>query len=115
MICCLLKDHIKLTNQSVRLRIRILFLRKCISLGLIPPQFDMSKRYDNVCLYYNNSKKHLRLLYMDHVKTVLRLELGNTYRHLRNMSNKIYKNYNQIMNVLLSFITGRFFCLSREE
>jgi len=115
MTCSLLQEFIKLTDQSVTIRIRIRFLKKCISFGLIPPHLDVSKRYENCCLYQDSSKKHLRLLFLNHVKAVLRLELSDAYRQLLNIRNKVYKLYNRIINMLPSYITKVFFDLQEKN
>jgi len=70
MTCGLLKEFIKLTDQSIMIRIRIRFLKKCISFGLLPPHLDVRKRYENCGLYQNSSKKLLRSLVLNHVKAV---------------------------------------------
>jgi len=107
--CNLLKEFIKLTDQSIMLRIRIKFLNRCKGLKLIPPHLDTWNRYENLCLFNDSSKKRLKLLFFNHVKTVLRLELDDAYRQLMIIRNRIFKVYKNILKVVPWFVSKRFF------
>jgi len=89
--CNLLKEFIKLTDQSIMLRVRIRFLKSCNKFTLISPHLEMCKRYEkNLCFFHDSSKKRLKLLIHEHVRTVLRVELEDSYRQLASNSNMIF-------------------------
>jgi len=107
--CNLLKEFIKLTNHSIMLRIRIRFLNSCINFNLIPPHLNFWYKYEKLCLFQNDSFRNLKSLFANHVRTVMRLELNDTYRQLIFIRNKLYKVYNKITKVLPWMVAKRFF------
>jgi len=108
--CNLLKEFIKLTNQSIMLRVRIRLLRNCIKFKLIPPHLDMCNRYEKkLSFFHNNSRTRLRLLVYEHVRSVLRVEMDDAYRQLAINSKNIFKIQNKIWNSMPWFIANKFF------
>jgi len=107
--CKLLKEFIKLIDQSIMLRLRIRFLKSYNTFNLIPPHLEMCKRYENnLCIFHDSSKKRLKLLIQKHV-TVLRVELDDAYRQLASNSNMTFKIHNEIMKLLPWCVANRFF------
>jgi len=66
-------------------------------------------RYEKIRFFYDSSVKNLYVLFLRHVKTVIRLELNDAYRCLLAVRNRIYKVYNNIISSLPGFITRQFF------
>jgi len=97
----------------VFLRIRIQFLRACIKSNLIPLHLDKHKRYSYINLYDVNSIKILDLIYKRHVRTVLRLELEDAYKHLHHTRISIYNISKTISNILHPYLETAFF--NRQE
>jgi len=92
------------------LRIRIKFLKSCKTLNLIPPHLEKCTKYENNLNFFHvNSKKRLKLLMYEHVRTVLRLELDDTYRQLTSNSNMIFKIYKKVMKLLPWIVANNFF------
>jgi len=107
--CNSLKHFKKLTDQSINLRIRIKFLKECLKLKLVPPHLDICNRYEKFSMFSDGSKKRLKILFFNHVKTVLRLELSDTYQHLITIRNKLFKLYKRIHRLLPTFVLMDFF------
>jgi len=106
----LMKDFIKLTNQSIMMRLRIKFLKSCNTLQLIPPHLEKCNvSVNNLNLFHDISKKRLKLLMHNHVRMVLRLELDDAYRQLTNNSNRIFKIYKKITRLLPWVVANKFF------
>jgi len=106
----LIKEFIKLTNQSIMLRARIRFLKNCNTFKLIPPHLDKVKNYgNNLSFFHDSFKKRLRLAIHEHVRMVLRLELDDAYRQLTINMNMIFKLHNKIWKVLPWYVANKFF------
>jgi len=106
----LMKEFIKLTNQSIMLRVRIRFLRSCNTYKLIPPHLEKYKNYgNNLSFFHDSSKKRLKLLIQEHVRTVLRLELDDAYRQLTKNRSMFFKIHNKILKLLPWYVANRFF------
>jgi len=69
----------------------------------------LKKYYDNIHFYNSNSKYRLKSILRNHVKTVLRLELRDTYKQLFDIRRKIFKNYKIISETLPNLVGNSFF------
>jgi len=107
--CNLMKEFIKLSHYSIRLRLRIKFANCCINFNLIPSHLDFWYKYEKLRFFQDNSTRNLRSLYIKHVKTVLRLEVDDAFRQLKIIRNDLYKVYGKIINLLPWFFSNRFF------
>jgi len=107
--CNTLKEFIKLSHQSIKLRIRIKFANFCINYNLIPSHLEFWYKYERLRFFHDSSTRNLRSLYLKHVKTVLRLEVDDAFRQLRVIRDKLYRIHGKIMNVLPWFFSNRFF------
>jgi len=106
--CSLLKKFIKYSNLSVRLRIRIHFVKTCINLELIPPHLYIT-RHNNLRLFHNTSIKRLRTITKTHTENLLRLEMRDAYTQLEHITREIYKLITKINYALPIHFANAFF------
>jgi len=113
--CQLLKNFIRLTKRCVKLRIRVRFLKTCISCGFVPSHLNLTKYYDSIQFYNSDSKNRLESILYNHVKAVLRLELRDTYRQLHDVRKKIFKFHKIISSILPIYVGNSFFGQQRNN
>jgi len=111
--CQLLKNFIRLTKRCVKLRIRVKFLKTCISCGFIPSHLNLTKYYDSIQFYNNDSRKRLESILYNHVKAILRLELRDTYNYMT--LKKKFLNFIKSFQVVYLFMLETRFLANKKE
>ena len=104
----LLKLWINLRKSCIKNRLRTEFLRKCIRSDIVPPHvnFLLRNNFNFLSAKYNNIYTRHRHIFI--MKT-LRLELRDTFNHIRNVISQIFKVTNSIYRYIPTIICDRFF------
>jgi len=106
--CSLLKHCIKLLRLNIKLRLRILFLKKCISLDILPRHLQ-DLMSSSISFFTDSSIRKFRRCNYTFAKKVLKLELRDAYRHLHFTRNEIFRTVNSISKLLPISVASAFF------